>query len=322
MQINCYQVTDEPKIISCEYDAAIEMYKKGKLNVWIDITDANQEDLQHQFDELQIHGMLRSFCLGASDHPGFYPLHPLSLVVMPVQMDIQNTNRISYLSILLSSHFVVTIRESSMARFRSSIAFNDSAEVLPDGTPAGVIASLLLGLSLEGLRKTSKLADAISEMENRLDKTPQLVKIEELSDRRSEVMVLESIVSGQLPILKIVTSSDRKLHIEETSKDYLQWAIANLEAAEKKLDWLEHRIELMRSALDMHAQETMNNRLGRLTILSMIFMPITFLAGIWGMNFQYIPMINNDYGYAFAIAIMIVIAGSMYLFFKKKGWFD
>jgi magnesium transporter len=322
MQIDYYQITDQPKIIACEHEAAIEMYRKGESRVWIDITDAKPEELEQQLNELQVHGLLKSFCLGASDHPGFYPLHPLSLVVMPVQMRVQNTSRISYLSILLSSKYLVTIRESSMARFRNDIAFNDSAEVLPDGTPAGLIASLLLGLSLEGLRKTSKLADAISDMEIGLDKSPQLLKIEELSDLRSEVMVLEAIVSGQLPILKIVTSSDRKLNIEGTSKDYLQWSIANLEAAEKKLEWLEHRIELMRSALDLHAQETMNNRLGRLTILSMIFMPITFLAGIWGMNFQYIPLLSNEHGYLMAIGLMLLIAGSMYLFFKKKGWFN
>jgi magnesium transporter len=322
MQIDCYHITDKPQIISCEYDAAIDMYRQGKANVWIDILDANKEELEQQLNELKIDGLLRSFCLGASDHPGFYPLHPLSLIVLPVQMTIQDSNRISYLSILLSSRFLVTIRESSMARFRSEIAFNDSANVLPDGTTAGIIALLLLGLSLEGLRKTSKLSDVISEIENRLDKAPQLVKMEELSDRRSDVMVLESIVSGQLPILKIVSSSNRKLNIEETTKDYLQWSIANLEATEKKLDWLEHRIDLMRSSLDMHAQETMNNRLGRLTILSMIFMPITFLAGIWGMNFQYIPLLSNEYGYAIAILLMLLIAGSMYMFFKKKGWFD
>ena len=322
MQINCFQITGKPQIVPCEYGAAMEMYRLGESNVWIDINDASREELEQQLDALQVNGLLRSFCLDAGDHPGFYPLNPLALVVIPVQKTVQDTNSISYLSILLSSRFVVTIRESSMARFRNNIAFTKSEEVLPDDTPAGLIASLFLGLSLECLRKTSQLADLISGLENRLDKTPQAVKMEEISDRRTEVMVLESIVSGQLPILTIVTSSDKHLKILEKSKDYLQWAKANLQGAEKKLEWLEHRIELIRSALDMHAQETMNNRLGRLTILSMIFMPITFLAGIWGMNFQYIPLLSNEYGYLVAIALMLIIAGSMYLFFRKKGWFD
>lgn len=322
MKIDCFQITGKPQLVPCEYGAAIEMYRQGESNIWIDITDANREELEQQLDALQVYGLLRSFCLEASDHPGFYPLSPLALVVIPVQKTIQDTNSISYLSILLSSRFVITIRESSMARFRNNIALTKSEEVLPDGTPAGLIASLFLGLSLECLRKTSQLADLISGLENRLDKMPQSVKMEEISDRRTEVMVLESIVSGQLPILTIITSSDKHLKILEKSKDYLQWAKANLQGAEKKLEWLEHRIELIRSALDMHAQETMNNRLGRLTILSMIFMPITFLAGIWGMNFQYIPLLSNNYGYLIAIALMLIIAGSMYLFFKKKGWFD
>jgi magnesium transporter len=298
------------------------MHRQGELNVWMDITDASREELEQQLDELQVNGLLRSFCLEASDHPGFYPLQPHTLVVMPVQKMVQDTNNISYIYILLGSRLLVTIRESSMARFRNDIAFANSSEALPDGTPAGLISSLFLGFSLEGLRKTSRLADLITDMEARLDRAPALVKIEELSDLRSEVMVLASIVSGQLPILKIVVISDRKLTIPETSKDYLQWAIANLQAAEKKLDWLEHRIELMRSALDMHAQETTNNRLNRLTILSMIFMPITFFAGFWGMNFPNIPLLNNDYGYLIALSFMLIITGTLYLFFKRKGWFD
>ena len=78
----------------------------------------------------------------------------------------------------------------------------------------------------------------------------------------------------------------------------------------------------MRSLIDMHAQERTNRRLGRLTVLSMIFMPVTFLAGIWGMNFKSMPLLSFDNGYIYALIIMLMISGGMYLYYHKKGWFD
>ncbi len=60
-------------------------------------------------------------------------------------------------------------------------------------------------------------------------------------------------------------------------------------AADRSLDWLDQRLGALRSGLQMHVQDKTNRRLNMLTILSAIFMPITLLAGIWGMNFATMP---------------------------------
>ncbi|WP_104384268.1 CorA family divalent cation transporter [Sphingobacterium sp. HMA12] len=57
-----------------------------------------------------------------------------------------------------------------------------------------------------------------------------------------------------------------------------------------------------------------------LTIFSVFFMPITFVAGIYGMNFKNMPELEWYYGYPVAIAIMIAISLAIYLWFKRKGW--
>jgi Mg2+ and Co2+ transporter CorA len=153
-----------------------------------------------------------------------------------------------------------------------------------------------------------------SDVENKLD------------DLRVQGLIrhfcLESIVQGQLPIIDTIISSDRPSKIPESSLDYLLWASANLKSADRKLEWLERRIEVMRSLIDMHAQERTNRRLARLTILSMIFMPVTFLAGIWGMNFNSMPLLSYSYGWIYALAVMMIISGGMYFYFRRKGWFD
>jgi len=78
----------------------------------------------------------------------------------------------------------------------------------------------------------------------------------------------------------------------------------------------------MRSFVDAHGQDKTNSRLGRLTILSIIFMPATLLAGIWGMNFEFMPGLSFKYGYLVALSTMGIIVFGMYSYFRKRGWFN
>ena len=322
MKVNCYQISDGPRLTPCEYSFAIEAIKQQKERVWIDILDSDTSELEEKLDDIKAEGLIRQFCLESRDHPGFYPLKPLALMVIPVQMEVQDSNSVEYLAILFSNDFLVTIRNSKMARFRKSINSGDSFDLLPDDTIGGVISTLMMGLSLDCLRKAAKLSDKVLVMEEQMDREPDSVMIEEISVKRSELLILESIVQGQLPIIETIISSDRPSKNPESTLEYLRWAAANLKSADKKLDWLEHRIDVMRSLIDMHAQDRTNRRLGRLTILSMIFMPITFLAGIWGMNFKSMPLLSLEDGFLIALFIMLLISGGMYLYFHRKGWFN
>jgi magnesium transporter len=322
MKANCFQISKGPKLTPCEYSFALEAIRQQKSRIWIDLLDVDANELEEKLDEVKIQGLIRHLCLDSRDHPGFYPFRPLALMVIPVQMEIQASNTLEYLGILYCEDFLISIRNSKMARFRKSISSEDSFDLLPDDSTAGVISTLMMGLSLDCLRKAARLSDIILALEAKMESDPDTVKIEEISAKRSELLTLESIVQGQLPIIETTISSDRPSKNPESSLEYLRWAAANLKSADRKLEWLERRIEVMRSLIDMHAQDRTNRRLGRLTVLSMVFMPVTFLAGIWGMNFKSMPLLSIEYGYIFALIIMLLISGGMYFYFHRKGWFD
>jgi len=72
----------------------------------------------------------------------------------------------------------------------------------------------------------------------------------------------------------------------------------------------------------MNQQEKTNRRLAVLTILSAIFMPLTLIAGIYGMNFDTMPELQHVFGYPAVLIFMALVAGGMYLYFKKRGWLD
>ena len=64
----------------------------------------------------------------------------------------------------------------------------------------------------------------------------------------------------------------------------------------------------------------MNDIMKRLTVVSTIFIPLTFLVGVWGMNFRNMPELEWEHGYILAWGGMIVIGFVTYLFFRTKKW--
>jgi magnesium transporter len=57
-----------------------------------------------------------------------------------------------------------------------------------------------------------------------------------------------------------------------------------------------------------------------LTIIATIFIPLTFIAGVYGMNFKYMPELEWPWGYFLILSVMLLVALLMLLFFKQKGW--
>jgi magnesium transporter len=84
---------------------------------------------------------------------------------------------------------------------------------------------------------------------------------------------------------------------------------------------LEKRSIYLRQQYESYQQDTINNRLAILTVLSAIFMPLTFLAGIYGMNFEYMPELEYENGYLIFLGLQASIAVVMLVFFYYRGWF-
>lgn len=82
--------------------------------------------------------------------------------------------------------------------------------------------------------------------------------------------------------------------------------------------------DLTSGLMDLHIN-TQNNQLNQvikvLTIISTIFIPLTFIVGVYGMNFDYMPELRWHYGYGMVWIIMIALGGSMLIYFKVKKWF-
>lgn len=166
-----------------------------------------------------------------------------------------------------------------------------------------------------------EIEDHINEIEDNTKKLSMENLLEQLFDRRGELLLLRQIIHPMRDLLYRILNSHHLDGVQERKEyfadihDHLI-KVADITASNRELTQ-----DVRDSYLSLNAHQT-NRTMQVLTIISVIFMPLTFIVGIYGMNFTHMPELDEKYGYLFIWVIMITISVTMYLWFRKKGWFE
>ncbi len=141
-----------------------------------------------------------------------------------------------------------------------------------------------------------------------------VVKIEE---SKQDLMILKkSLLNLKEVLIQLENWEDEEFHNHYYNllKEQINFVVDDVDF---DLQQLESNLNLIFN-LQSHK---LNEIMKMLTILSAVFIPLTFLAGIYGMNFQNIPETQTEYGYFYLLGSMLVIGALTVYYFKKKKWF-
>lgn len=100
-------------------------------------------------------------------------------------------------------------------------------------------------------------------------------------------------------------------------RDLYDHTIQVIDTVETYRDLFSDIMDLYLSTLTLKMNEVMKV----LTVISTIFIPLTFIVGVYGMNFDFMPELNWKYGYLFIWVVIVMVGGGMILFFKRRKWF-
>lgn len=110
-----------------------------------------------------------------------------------------------------------------------------------------------------------------------------------------------------------------EMDLYQVKKEMLQYKLEN--PKDTKIDILLSLMDNLDTAFDKDQTEKMNRKLNLLTIWSTIFLPLSFYTGMWGMNFDDVPLLNGDHGFWVFLGLTIFTIVGMFLYFKKHRWF-
>lgn len=167
----------------------------------------------------------------------------------------------------------------------------------------------------------NKIEDQLDTLDSNPDKKSIHQLIDEVFEIRGDLLKLRRIVYSMRDLLYRILNSERLPDFME-HKIYFSDIYDHLI---KLADMVESSREITSDLRDSYISvnsNRMNKHMMLLTVITTIFIPLTFLAGIYGMNFDYMPELNWKYGYFLILGVMAFLGISMFLWFKRKGWFD
>jgi magnesium transporter len=136
---------------------------------------------------------------------------------------------------------------------------------------------------------------------------------------RRDVALLRRVLGPQRRTLDVLARTG--VDLTDRSRRDLSDAIDHHGRLVESLDAAHQMVSTVLDTYRGAAAERMNEVMKVLTVISTIFIPLTFIAGVYGMNFKHMPELDQSWAYPAAMGLMLSIALGMIIFFKRKKWF-
>jgi magnesium transporter len=225
------------------------------------------------------------------------------------------------ISIVLGDSFLISFQESEPDMFspvRDAIR-KRRGRISEAG--ADYLAYSLVDMAVDNYFLTmEKLGEDIEVLEDNLIKSPEGQTLRSIHRLKRELIFLRKTVS---PLREVIGDLERtgSTFIQETTIIYLRDIYDHVIHV---IDTMETFREMVSGMLDIYLSSVsnrMNEVMKVLTIIATIFIPLTWIAGIYGMNFEHIPELKMRLGYPLVMFCMGAIGILMLVYFKRKKWF-
>ena len=320
MKTSAVRITAEGQREPCDVDQALAGVRGGSATFWVRVDEYQSTELDAWLDQLNLTPFTRNRLLQQGKITKVVPVAEGIILDLRVLASASSTapRQIAFLGL-----------ENLLIQFDpepgpDAPAWDSRVEEfeLMNTSSTGVLLSVLL---LEAKRVSLAVRDirsGIFEMDERIDRDPGGVSLPDILELKDRLLRLVAVAEEQLDSFEaLTTTGNERLDASELRGTvHLLTSVAGF--SERTADRLEKRVADLRQRYDAHQQEKLNHRLAVLTMVSAIFLPLTLIAGVWGMNFEKMPELARPWGYPAALAFMACMAGGMLLFFRRKGWFE
>jgi magnesium transporter len=292
--------------------------------VWVSIEKPDEEEItkvlvnQFHFHPLAIEDcQSRGYQTPKLDDYGEY----LFIIAQAISSrDINNPHPTEELNIFLGANYVVSIFHTKMLPVEKLWKRLERDERLYQNGSDFLCHALLDLLVDDYIPHLDELEEEIDIMEESVLSNPQPKILEKILDLKHYTMNLRRVVGPQRELINRLCRDDFPM-IDQQSKMYFRDIYDHLV---RLYDMMDSIRDMTTSALEVYLNATslrLNEVMKALTIVSTIFLPLSFVAGIYGMNFEFMPELGWRWGYALIWGIFLMIFVGMITFFKSRKWF-
>jgi magnesium transporter len=298
-------------------------FKDTSTVTWINIDGIHQVDIIEKIGRnFDLHPLIQEDIVNTEQRPKIEDFGNYIYIVLKMVYHDENDGdiKIEQVSLILGENFVISFQE------KEGDIFNHVRERIRNGKgrirnmKADYLAYSLLDAVVDNyFFILEKSGEKIEELEDKVVSQPKPETLQEIHKLKRGMIFLRRSV---WPLREVISNLERgeSALIQESTRIYLRdvydHTIQVIDSVETFRDMLSGMHDTYLSSISNRMNEIMKV----LTIIATIFIPLTFVAGIYGMNFKFMPELDWRWGYFAVWLIMVAVAVLMIFYFKKKKW--
>lgn len=283
---------------------------------WVHFHPSNSDEFEPFIKQLNIHPLALKGLQEFSEYPKIDVFKNEAIIsLIAFQQDYTRVK----ITILAGHNYVISKVENDL-----QLAKNLEKPFLDDSksmSHVGMILFHILDQTIsQDLEIIDQIADEIQGIEKKVFVDPFENKIaRSVYQWKAILHELRQTIEAQEDVMETI-SSDKFPFTDEESGYFMKSLNNNYARVVNALDTFKESLNsIFNLQMTLKADHT-NTIMKTLTLVSVIFLPMTFLAGLYGMNFEVMPELKWDYGYFYALVLMMVTGFSIALYFRRKGW--
>jgi magnesium transporter len=290
---------------------------------WINVDGVHKLDYIENIGKLlKIHPLVLEDIMHTGQRPKMEDFEDYLFVVLKMfQYDEkENVTKTEQVSLILSSNYLISFQEEEGDVFdliRERIR-TDRGRIRKMGVDY-LAYSLIDAIVDNYFMVLEKIGESIEDIEDELIKNPTTEVLQTIHSLKRELIFLRKSV---WPLREVISKLERwespiiNKSIDIYLRDVYDHTIQVIDALETFRDMLSGMLDIYLTSVSNRMNEVMKV----LTIIATIFIPLTLVAGIYGMNFKYMPELDASWGYPMVYVIMLTISAIMLVYFRRKKW--
>jgi magnesium transporter len=307
-----------------EFDTIDSLRKKAEHVVWLDIVSPTADDLKVLREEFSVHPLALEDLEKRRQRPKLDTYAEQQIIVTYEVLEPSEPDRhfdLGELHIFAGPGYLVSVRwQDSPAIKEVEQRFRERPDAVAR-TPGSLVYAIL-DAALDGFFPLlDRLSDKIEDLEEVIlagGRTSDALRI--ILGLKRKLLELRRNLSPQRDVANALLRRDLPL-VDDTSAPYFQDLYDH---TIRVLDQLDLQRDLLASALEANLSVTsnaLNAVMKRLTAFTVVLMVPTLIAGIYGMNFRFMPELSWPFGYPLVLGVMLLTMGGAALFFRAHDWF-
>ena len=298
-------------------------YRDKESVTWINVDSVQQADIIQQMGEcFGLHPLVMEDILNTSQRPKLEVYGDYLFIVMKMlHQNDRSEVRVEQISFVLGPSHVLSFQEGIAGDvfepFRQRLRAGKGR--IRGGGADYLLYSLIDAVVDNYFVVLEHLGEEIEALEDEVVSRPTHHTVRRIHGMKRRMIFLRRVVWPLREVLAAMQRGESDL-VQNTTQVYLRdvydHTIQAMDSIDTYRDMLSGILDVYLSSLSNRMNEVMKF----LTIIGTIFIPLTFIVGLYGMNFRYIPGLQSHWGFFAVVVFMMAIAGGMLAYFKRKRW--